>query len=215
MFQLTKVWVDPGPGVDTVEVRYTWCLPGQEPAWDGEEYAEIMAPVPGTDPVVRTAALEIPRYVDGHDCYLLHYRFGPGGEHLSGYSDVFTEEIVPAEVEYVDEKGELTEVRVLWSVGGSADPNWSQSALEGLPRPASLPAPTGPGTEQDGLAELAIYELVQTVPLPRRYVAQVCGPRGCEVEYRYQLLRTSSPLPEDGFERWDDNGGQQYHLTLP
>lgn len=213
MFQLTKVWVDPGPGVDSVEVRYTWCLPGKEPVWDGEEYAEIMVPVPGTDPVVRTAALEIPRYVEGHDCYLLHYRFGPGGEHRHGYSPVFTEEIIANEVEYVDEQGDLTEVRLLWSVGGWADPNWSQAALEGLPRPAA-DATTGPGTEQDGIAELAIYELVQSVPLPRRYVAQVCGPRGAEVEYCYQLLRAHSPLPEDDFERWDDNGGTKYYLTL-
>ncbi|MDQ3946096.1 MAG: hypothetical protein M3357_13280 [Actinomycetota bacterium] len=212
MFQLTKVWVDPGPGIDTVEIRYTWCLPGQEPRWDGDEYAEIMCPVPGTDPTVRTASLEIPRFVDGHDCYRLHYRFGPGGEHLEGYSPVFIEEIVPAEIDYVDHDGDLTEVRVLWGVGGSTDPNWSQARLEGVPLPAS--GPRGPESEQDGLADDAIYELVQTVPLPRRYVARVCGPRGAEVEYVFQLLRTNSPLPEDCFERWDDNGGKKYYVTL-
>jgi hypothetical protein len=212
VFLLTKVWVDPEPGIDTVEIRYTWCCQEEEPRWEGDEYAEIMVPVPGTDPTVRTAALEIPRYVDGRESYLLHYRFGPGGEHVSGYSPVFADEIVTAEVEYIDAEGALTEVRALWSVGGSSDPNWSQAVLQGLP---ITPGPTGPHPEQDGLADDAIYELVQTVPLPRRYVAKVWGPRGETVEYVYQLLRTNSPLPDEDFARWDDNGGKKYYVTLP
>ncbi|HZQ79114.1 MAG TPA: hypothetical protein VFE55_17390 [Acidimicrobiia bacterium] len=211
MFQLTKVWVDPGPGVESMEIRYVWCASGGQPAWDGTEEAEVMVPVPGTDPCVRTATLEIPRYVEGSDCYLLHYRFGPGGEHVDGYSPVFTEEIVAREVEYVDHAGDLTEVRVLWSVGGWTAQNWSQATLDGLP--ASIAAPGGPG-EQDGVTDDAIYELVQTVPLPRRYVARMSGPRGHSVEYVYQLLRTGSPFPEDDFVRWDDNGGKRFYASF-
>jgi hypothetical protein len=212
VFQLTKVWVDPGPGIDTMEIRYTWCAHGEEPRWEGEEYAEIMSVVPDTSPRIRTAALEIPRYVSGQDSYLLHYRFGQGGEHIGGYSPVMTDEIVAREVEYVDDKGDLTEVRVLWSVGGGGAPNWSQARLEGLSLPAT--GPTGPDAEGEGLADDAIYELIQTVPLPRRYVAKVWGPRRETVEYVYQLLRTNSPLPEDDFERWDDNRGEKFYVTL-
>src|SRR6202011_3731433 len=106
-----------------------------------------------------------PRYVDGRDSFLLHYRFGRGGEHHEGWSPVFTEEIVTGEVEYVDTVGDLTEVRVLWSVAGSTAPNWSQATLVGLPE-------SGPGTpdpEQEGLADEAVSELANAVPLPRRY----------------------------------------------
>lgn len=212
MFQLTKLWVDPGPGVESMEIRYLWCASGGQPAWDGTEEAEVMVPVPGTDPCVRTATLEIPRYVEGSDCYLLHYRFGPGGEHVDGYSPVFTEEIAARDVEYVDHVGDLTEVRVLWSVDGWTAPNWSQAILDGLP--ASVAAPGGPGGEQDGVTDDAIYELVQTVPLPRRYVARMSGPRGHSVEYVYQLLRTGSPFPEDDFVRWDDNGGKRFYASF-
>lgn len=212
MFQLTKTWVDPEPGIDTMEIRYTWCANGESPTWDGTEEAEVMVPVPGTDPCMRTATLEVPRYLHGHDCYLLHYRFGPGGEHADGYSPVFTEEIAAGEVEYVDHDGRLTEVRVLWSVGGWSDQNWTQATLDGLAVSPPASGPTGP--EQDGLAEDAIYELVQTVPLPRRYVAKVWGPRGSCVEYVHQLLRTNAPLPDDCFQYWDDNGGQRYSLRL-
>jgi hypothetical protein len=212
VFQLTKLWVDPGPGIDTMEIRYTWCRHGEEPHWDGDEYAEVMAVLPDTDPPVRTAALEVPRCLDGDDSYVLHYRFGPGGEHITGYTPVISEEIVSAEVEYVDQDGDLTEVRVLWSVGGPGAPNWSQATLDGLP--PAVRGPTGRADEQEGLTDDAIYELVQTVPLPRRYVARVGGPRGAEVEYVYQLLRTNSPLPETDFERWEDNGGKKFYVTL-
>ena len=212
MFQLTKVWVDPGPGVESMEIRYTWCPPGGEPPWDGDEEAEVMTPVAGTDPCVRTATLEIPRYVDGNPSYLLHYRFGPGGEHVDGYSPVMTEEIVSREVDYVDHEGDLTEVRVLWSVGGWSAPNWSQAALEGLPPSVAAPGPAS--DEQSGITDDAIYELVQTVPLPRRYVARIWAPRGGSVEYVYQLLRTGSPLPDQDFQHWDDNGGKRFYTTL-
>jgi len=208
LFQLTKLWVDPTADIDEVEIRYTWSSHGERPVWDGEEDAEVMRVVPNTDPKVRTADLEIPRYVKGQDSYLVHYRFGPGGQHTEGWSPVFTETIVAHQVDYLDRTGDITEMRVLWSVEGSAAPNWSQATLEGLP--IALPQ----DLEQEGVADEAIYEFVQTVPLPRRYVAKVWGPRGATVEYTYQLLRTSSPIADQDFERWDDNSGQKFWITL-
>jgi hypothetical protein len=210
VFQLTKIWVDPEPGIDTIEIRWTWSAADGSPDWDDNDAAELMSIVPGSNPVVRTAEIEIPRYVDGRDSYLLHYRFSRGGEHHQGFSPVFTERIVSREIEYVDTKGELTEVRLVWSVAGSTAPNWSQATLVGLPA-------SGPGTpdpEQAGVADEAIYELIQTIPLPRRYVAKVWSPEGSTVEYRYQLLRNYAPTEADQFERWDDNGGAQYHVEL-
>jgi hypothetical protein len=208
MFQLTKVWVDPAPGIDTIEIRYTWSAHGESPRWDGDEDAEVMRPVPNTSPLVRTADLEIPRYVNGQDSYLVHYRFGPGGEHIEGWSPVITEAITALEVEYLDRSGDITEVRVLWSVEGSAAANWSQATLEGLPITQTQ------DPEQEGIADTAIYELVQTVPLPRRFVAKVWGPAGATVEYIYQLLRTNSPIADQDFEWWDDNGGRKFRITL-
>ncbi len=209
MFQLTKLWVDPSTHIDTMEVRYTWSSLGESPSWDGDEEAEVMRVVPNTDPKVRAADLEIPRYVNGEDTYLLHYRFGPGGEHLEGWSPVFSEVIMASEVEYLDRVGDLTEVRVLWSVDGSIASNWSQASLEGLAISQT------PDPEQEGIADAAIYEFVQTVPLPRRYVAKVWGPQGAKVAYTYQLLRTNSPLREQDFERWDDNEGERFWMSLP
>src|SRR6266851_3405872 len=167
MFQMAKVWVDPNDRVDSVEIRYTWSPVGTAPDFtNGKDEAEVMQVVLGTNPRIRQAVVEIPRYLEGKDNYLLHYHFSGGGEHHQGF----------------------TEVRVLWSIGGWAAPNWTQARLDGLPLQVPVDAP-GHDAEGEGLADEAIYELVQTVPLPRRFVARVWGPRGAAVEYCFQLLR--------------------------
>jgi hypothetical protein len=214
MFEMAKVWVDPNDRVDSVEIRYTWSPTGTEPDWtNGKDEAEVMHVVLGTNPKVRQANIEIPRYLEGKDNYLLHYHFGGGGEHHEGFSERYTEEIVSREVEFVDHEGQVTEVRVLWSVGGWAAPNWTQARLEGLPLQIQKDTP-GHDAEGEGIADEAIYELVQTVPLPRRFAARVWGPRGAAVEYCFQLLRNHTPVEGDEFVRWDNNHDRNYTVVL-
>ena len=88
-----------------------------------------------------------------------------------------TEEIVSREVEYLDSEGLIAEVRVLWSVGGWSAPNWSQAKLKGL-KLNMLEREAGHDAEGEGTADEATYELVQTVPLPRRFVTRIWVPRG-------------------------------------
>ncbi len=63
MFQMTKIWVDAGDRVDSVEIRYTWSSLGEPPKWGGNEEAEVMTVIPNTNPRVRQAVIEIPRYL--------------------------------------------------------------------------------------------------------------------------------------------------------
>jgi len=213
MFQLAKVWVDNAPNAHTVEIRYTWSKLGEPPTWNGKEEAEVMSVLPNTNPCTRLAVIEIPRYLDDAPNYLLHYRFGGGGEFREGFNHDVSEEIVSREVEYVDNEGLITEVRVLWSVGGWSAPNWSQAKLAGLK--LNMPErEAGHDTRGQGMEDEAIYELVQTVPLPRRFVARIWGPKGATVEYAFQLLRTNSPMPESDFARWDNNQSQNYRVVL-
>lgn len=213
MFQLTKVWVDQEPGIEMVEIRYMWTLPGEPAKWTGEEEEEVLAIVPNTDPRVRQVVIEVPRYVGDQDSYLLHHQFVFVRDGREQFSPVFTEEIVAREVAYLDHEGRITEVRLLWGVNGWTAQNWTQARLEGL-HLQTIPTRAGHDREGEGIADDAMYELIQTVPLPRRYVAKVWGPRGATVEYVYQLLRTNSPLPEEDFVRWDNNHGQNYRLVL-
>jgi hypothetical protein len=213
MFQLTKVWVDPSPEFENVEIRYKWSPLGEFPKFEGDEEAEVMAVVPNTKPRVRQAILEIPRYLKNKDNYSFHYQFIPGGTNRAPMSPIFTEEIMAQEVVYVDNEGWATEVRAMWSVDGWGAPNLTQATLEGLSLDIGGNLP-GHDREGEGIADEAIYELVQTVPLPRRYVAKVWGPKGATVEYVFQLLRTNAPTLGDEGERWDNNHDRDYQLVL-
>ena len=213
MFQLTKVWTDQDPGIQMVEVRYTWSALGEPAKWDGMEETEVMLLVPNTNPKVRQAVIEPPRYFHDNDSFLLHHRFMYVQDGRENISDAFTEEIVSREIEYIDQEGRITEVRLLWGVDSWNAPNWTQAKLEGL-NLQTLPDRAGHDREGEGITDDAIYELIQTVPLPRRYVGKVWGPRSANVEYRYQLLRTNSPLPEDDFEIWITDDGQNFRASL-
>jgi len=214
MFQLTKVWIDPRPDFDNVEIRYKWSRLGEQVTFKGDEDSEVMQVVPNTNPKVRRAIIEIPRYVDDRDHYLFHYQFIPGGAEGQGpLSPVFSEEIVAREVQYVDHDGWVTEVRVVWGVDGWAAPNLTQAELKGLE--LQMPPDTpGHDREGEGIAEAAIYELIQTVPLPRTWAGKVWGPKGSTVDYAFQLLRSNTPTVGDEGERWDNNHAQNYRLSL-
>ena len=196
-----------------VEVRYTWSALGEPAKWDGMEETEVMLLVPNTNPKVRQAVIEPPRYFHDNDSFLLHHRFMYVQDGRENISDAFTEEIVSREIEYLDQEGRITEVRLLWGVDSWNAPNWTQAKLEGL-NLQTLPDRAGHDREGEGITDDAIYELIQTVPLPRRYVGKVWGPRSANVEYRYQLLRTNSPLPEDDFEIWITDDGQNFRASL-
>jgi len=213
MFQLTKMWLDQEPGIGMVEIRYLWSPLGEPARWEGQEEEEVLMAVPNTNPQARQAVIEIPRYLNDKDSYQLHYRFIVVRGGKEEFSPVFTEEIVAQEIPYFDHEGRITEVRLLWGVNGWGAQNWTQAKLEGL-NLQTIPTRAGHDIEGEGIADDAIYELIQTVPLPRRYVAKVWGPRGATIEYVYQLLRTNSPIPEDDFVAWDNNQSQNHRLTL-
>jgi hypothetical protein len=214
MFQLTKVWIDPTPDIGLVEIRYTWSPLGQPAAWEDREETAVLPLVSHTNPRTRQGIIEIPRYVDGKDSYQLHYRFVITRQQRSEEtSPVFTEEIIAQDVPYVDTAGRITEVRLLWGVDGWSAPNWTQARLESLDL-QTLPDRAGHDREGEGLADDLMYELIQTVDLPRRYVGKVWGPRGATVEYVYQLLRSGSPIPADDFAAWDNNQTQNYRVLL-
>src|SRR5919106_1699937 len=132
MFQLTKIWIDQDPDIQMVEIRYTWSPVGEPPKWGGNEESEVMTVIPATDPKVRQAIIEIPRYLNDRDSYQLHHRFVFVKDGREQFSPVFSEEIVAREIPYVDTEGRITEVRLLWGVNGWTAQNWTQAKLEGL-----------------------------------------------------------------------------------
>jgi hypothetical protein len=204
-FALTREWVDPSPGIELVEVHYVWGPLGEPPDWEGDQTA-VATPLDAGPPPRRAAPLELPRFVDGATDYLLRYFFFVAGGGAQGSTPVFTEQIGTREVRYDDPGTRYTNVGVAWTVGESRDPNYSVAALDGLAFSGADDL-VGPGTFTP------IFEFVQAVPPPHVFRGRVWGVKGQPVTHVFHLVRLGSPSGDDA-ERWDDNDGKGWQLTI-
>lgn len=143
-FGLRKVWVDPGPGIELVQVHHTCTRPGEEPDWEAAE-TRVLTPHE-TAPGLRTAVIEVPRHFRGSTHYLLHHFFFVvrGTEWTS--SPVFTEEIVPRDVIYAAGPGWIA-AGLGWGVSPGrpelAAPNYTAAVRDGQVFRASVGGPRG------------------------------------------------------------------------
>jgi hypothetical protein len=207
-FALRKTWVDPGPGIEMVELHYAWTPVGGEPDWEAGD-ARVLTPS-DTSPGVRTAVIEVPRMVDGSRDYALHHFFFVVHGTERSTSPVVTEEVVARELTYRDETGDWTHVGIGWGVSPGvpalAAPNYTAAAMDGLSfEDGAGGAPPEPAP---------VHEFVRAQPLPHVFRGLVWGPRGFELRYVFHLVRVGSPRPEDDAETWDDNGGDGWTLAL-
>jgi hypothetical protein len=208
LFGLRRTWFDPAPGIEMVQLHYTWTPLDGEPDW---ETADTRVLTPSEDTArLRTAVIEVPRRLEGSTDYLLHHFFYVvrGAESIT--SPVFTEEIVAREVVHEDATGNWTHVGVAWGVSpGSPDlaaPNYTAAAMDGLPfEDAGAGAPPEPAP---------IHEFVRAQPLPHVFRGLVWGPRGFDLQYVFHLVRAGSPRAEDDTEIWVDDGGRPWTMTL-
>jgi hypothetical protein len=208
VFGLRKTWVDPGPGIAMVQIHYTWTPQGAQPDWADAEEA-VLAPQPGT-PGLRTAVVDVPRFVEGASDYSLHHFFFVVGAADRVASPVFTEDIASREITYQDPTGEYTSVGVVWSAVEAspelAVPNYTSTAMDGLSF-QSLGAGSAPEHGN-------IYEFVRAQPLPHVFRGMVWGVRGSQIRYGYHLIRQGSPDPAGNSESWEDNGGSGWTVDL-
>ena len=208
LFGLRRTWIDTVPGIEMVQVHYTWTAPGQEPDWAAAD-TRVLTPSEAS-PGLRTAVIEVPRQVDGSREYLLHHFFFVVTEGESSTSPVFTEEIVAREITYSDDTGSWTHVGIGWGVSPGlpelAAPNYTAAAMDGLSfEDAGAGAPHEPAP---------IHEFVRAQPLPHVFRGLVWGPRGFDLGYVFHLVRAGGPRPEDDTEVWEDNGGSGWTIKL-
>jgi hypothetical protein len=144
--------------------------------------------------------------VDGATDYLLHYYFFVAGAGTQLSTPMITEQIGAREVRYDDADNRYTNVGVIWTVGESQDPNYSVAALDGL---AFSGQDEGTGAE----TFTPIFEFVQAVAPPHVFRGRVWGVRGQPVTHAFHLVRLGSPAGDDA-ERWDDNDGKGWQLTI-
>jgi hypothetical protein len=208
VFGLRKTWVDPGPGIAMVQIHYTWTPQGAEPDWADSEEA-VLAPQPGT-PGLRSAVIDVPRFVEGRAEFSLHHLFFVVGTGDRVASPVISEDIVSREILYEDPVGQYTSVGVAWSAVEAtpelAVPNYTSAAMDGL----SFQSP-GAGSEPE---HGNIYEFVRAQPLPHVFRSIVWGVRGSRIRYAYHLISQGGPDPAGDGETWDAGGGNGWTVEL-
>ena len=208
VFALRKTWIDPRPGIAMVQIHYAWTPPGHEPDWANAEEA-VLAPEAEV-PSLRTAVLEVPRFVDGSANYSLHHFFFVVSDTERIASPVFTEDVVSHEVTYEDISGEFTFIGLAWSAVESSPAlrvaNYTSTAMDGLPfQSAGADASPEPNN---------VYEFVQAQPLPHIFRGLVWGIRDTQVRYVFHRIRNGSPNPGDDVENWADNGAGGWTVEL-
>jgi hypothetical protein len=208
VFGLRKTWVDPSPGIQMVQIHYTWTPAGATPDWANAEEA-VLAPRPD-EPQVRSAVLEVPRFVDGAPNYSLHHLFFVVGAAGQEASPVFSEDVVSRELAYEDADGEFTSIGYAWhaveSSPGLEVTNYTSGAMDGLPF-----ATTGADAARE---PNSIYEFVRAQPLPHVFRGLVWGIRRSQIRYVCHRVRHGSPNPGDDAENWADNDGAGWTADL-
>src|SRR5437660_1397610 len=131
-FYLKKIFVDQEPGIEQVNIHYTWTPPGRPPDWGSHRETRAM-PRGGVylkgvgervelgDDGVRRKILRLPNAVmengSVHEHYTFHHYFEFFQHGHQYHTQLYSEDIVAKEIEYVDYVGNLGGMCIYWSIG--------------------------------------------------------------------------------------------------
>lgn len=244
-FYMKKSFVDTLPGIELVNVHYTWTPLGQMPNWDAHRETRVMPRggvlvrgMGGTtvdeqgqyvqtssetiqlpDDGVRRKIIKLPNDIldpatgNYTENYLLHHYFEVFLNGKRELSPLFTEEIVSKEVEYVDYQGNLGGMCIFWSIY-----DWDSPQYQPTEEPNFI-ARYGEdndyrslkfyGTEDKENFSRTRSQMLAALPLPRRYVGKIRGPKGAEIHQRWHVGNLWQPNPAD---RWEDYWGYVLHV---
>jgi hypothetical protein len=243
-FYVKKTFVDTQPGIELVNLHYTWTPLGQMPNW--EKHRETRA-MPRGGVLVRgmggTTVDESGQYVqtqselielpdDGTrrkiiklpndlldpetgnytENYAFHHYFEVFCNGKRELSQLFTEEIISKEVEYIDFQGNLGGMCIYWSVydwdAPQYQPTEEANFIERYGADSPFRSHKFYGVEDKENFSRTRSELLAQLPMPRRYLGKVRGPRGAEVHQRWHVGNMWQPNPAD---RWEDYWGYVVH----
>ena len=144
--------------------------------------------------------------------YAFHHYFEVFRHGKREQSLLYTEEIVAKEVEFLDFQGTLGGTCIFWSVYDWDAPQY-QPTEEGSFTPRF--GEDNPyrshkfyGAEDKENFSRIRSEMLKSLPLPRRFVGKIYGPKGAEVHQRWHVGALWSP---NVAERWEDYWGYVVH----
>jgi hypothetical protein len=243
-FYMKKSFVDTEPGIDLVNIHYTWTPLGQLPNWD--EHRETRAMPRGgvlvrgmggttvdesghyvqtqtetiqiPDDGVRRKIIRLPNSIPDPSSGSLaeHYAFHHYFEVFRGGrregSPLYTEEIVTKEIEYIDHQGNLGGMCIFWSIYDWDAPQYQPTEEQNFIARYGEDSPHRShklyaSWDKDEFSRIR-SQLLAALPMPRRFVGKIRGPRGALVHQRWHVGNMWQPNPAD---RWEDYWGNVVH----
>jgi hypothetical protein len=241
-FYVKKSFVDHEPGIEAVNIHYTWTALGYPPDWGSHRETRSMSRggviirgqggttldehgqwgqtvaerVELPDDGVRRKVLRLPTRIEWDRSWHEHYAFHHCFEVLRGdrwsTSPLYTEEIVTREIEYVDHVGNLSEVCVYWSIDdwdiAQYTPAEEQNFVARYGPDNVFRAENLYGSEDKEEFMRIRSEMIAALPMPRRFVATVSGPRRASV---HQGWHVGGMYTASRGDRWEDYWGWYTH----
>jgi len=239
-FYMKRSYVDTQPGIELVNIHYTWTPVGQQPNWEahretramprggvlvrgmggttldetGNAIQTLSQTVELPDDGVRRKVIRVPsdvwdpaqnKHVENYD---LHHYFEVFREGKRELSPVYTEEIVSQEVEFIDHEGTLGGMCIYWSLYDWDAPQY---------QPTEVPEFIEKYGEDSPFRSFKFYgssdmeefgriraDLLKALPVPRRFVGKIRGPKGAQVVQSWHVGGMWTP---NKLERWESYWG--------
>jgi hypothetical protein len=242
-FYIKKTFQDLEPGIEMVNIHYTWSPLGHPPDWgavretrmmprggvflrgmggttlddSGMSQQTVAERVELPDDGIRRKVLRLPNAipVNGHhhEHYTFHHYFEYFQHGHIRHSPLYSDDIVTKEIEYVDYVGNLAGMCVYWSIGDWDVAQYSPTeehnfvAWYGEDNPYRSHKFYG-AEDKENFSRIR-SEMLAALPMPRRYVTRIRGPRGAVVHQGWHVGGMWTPNRD---ERWEYYFGWYEHV---
>jgi hypothetical protein len=243
-FYIKRTYMDTEPGIELVNIHYTWTPLGEQPDWEAHRETRamprggvLMRGMGGTtvdesgqyvqtaseiielpDDGTRRKVIRLPKAIANPatggftENYAFHHYFEIFRNGQREQSPLYTEEIVSKEVEYVDFQGNLGGMCIFWSIYDWDAPQYQPTEEANFIAQFGEDSPYRSfkfyGVEDKETFSRVRSEMLQALPMPRRYLGKIHGPRGSDVHQRWHVGNLWQPNPA---ERWEDYWGYVVH----
>jgi len=144
--------------------------------------------------------------------YAFHHYFEVFRDGKREQSALYTEEIVSKEVEFVDSTGRLGGMCIFWGIYDWDAPQYQPTEVpefvERYGEDSSHRSYKFYGSENQEEFSRIRSEMLQALPLPRRFVGKIRGPKGAQVHQSWHVGGMWTPNRQ---ERWEDYWGYVQH----
>ncbi len=244
-FYIKRTYIDSEPGIELVNIHYTWTPRGEMPNWEAHRETRMMprggvlirgmggTTVDESGQYVQTASERIELPDDGTrrkiirlpkaladpsapggftENYAFHHYFEIFRNGKREQSPLYTEEILSKEVEYIDFQGNLGGMCIFWSAYDWDAPQYQPTeeanfvARFGEDNPYRSHKFYG-AEDKENFSRIRA-EMLKALPLPRRFIGKIYGPKGAEIHQRWHVGNMWQPNPAD---RWEDYWGYVVH----